>query len=582
MIKPGMIVRLMMPLGIMVALVLAVLLLGDQANNAVHHAGAAVAAEQQRALDLSELRSISRSLQRDALNLITEPEAGERAGIRARFDKRFAQFAKRLDALRPDPGAESPAVFTEYLRTQRIVLATLLSVRRMAEIDRGRALELFRLHVRPNERQASIIADDMIDRGEARRARLSAEASQTERDEARLLYALSAILSLIALAATIFLVVATIIRPLRAIQLAMETLAAGDATRAIPHGARQDEIGRMARAIEVFRDAALERDALRAAQDSVRDAAAEQDRIAAEARQREDARLAQADALERQRRELLRDLAAAVEHSLCLVNDKLRTSAERLSRSADDVARHAAAAGSEAEQTSQSAAAVSRELAATGAATQQMAQGVADLHATARTATEAVRSAITQSRAASTRFAGLSIYAERVGEIMELIKAIAQKSQLLALNATIEAARAGDVGRGFGVVAHEMKNLAVQTGAAASRVEAEVSGIRVAAGEGSAAIEEISDAAIQIERNAELVIASMQEQSSANAGIGRGVAIALSNVEAVGARMADLGRTARSTEAVAGALQADAELLGADAARVDTALRDLIGRLHAA
>ncbi len=580
--KPGLIVRLMMPLGMMVALVVAVLLLGDQANDAVRVAGAAVSAEQERALELSELRSVSRSLQRDALNLVTEPDAKELESLRQRFDKRVGQFSKGLATLRRDPVLETPAQFAEYQRTQRVVLANLLAVRRLAETDRTEALTMFRERVRPNERHASKIADESIDRSTAYRATLAAEADRTERSQARLLYIMAAILSLIAIAATVGLVVFTIIRPLRAIQRAMETLAAGDATRAIPQTHRADEIGRMARAIEIFRDAARERDTLRAAHDAARDSAAERERIEAETRQRSVARHAQAEALEQQRRDLLRDLAAAVDISLSSVNDKLRASAERLTLSADDVARHAAAAGSEAEATTRSAAEVSRELAATSAATQQMAQGVAELHAKARTATEAVRIAVARSRTASTRFAGMSTYAERVGEIMELIKAIAQKSQLLALNATIEAARAGDVGRGFGVVAHEMKNLAAQTGSAASRVEAEVSAIRAAAGEGSAAIEEIGEAALQIERNAELVIASMHEQSNANADIGRGVSIALSNVDAVGERMADLGRTARSTQEVAGSLHADAETLAADAATVDTALRDLIARLRAA
>lgn len=582
MLKQGLIVRLMLPLGMMVALVVAVLLLGDHAHDTVRRAEVAVVAERSRAFDLSELRSISRSLQRDALNLVTEPDRAQLTELRERFDKRAKAFGDNLATLRFDPDAESRAVFDGYRQTQRVVLGKLLTVRRTAETDRDRALALFRRDVRPNERRASKIADAIIDRSAARSTALAAEAEQVGRHQTALLYLLSGVLSLVAIGAAMLLINLTVARPLRAIQRAMEALASGDSDVAIPQIDRGDEIGRMARAIAIFRDATRERDLLRGEHETARRAAIERDLSSAEARQREAARAEQREALEQQRRDLLRSLAEAVDESLSEVNDKLRGSATRLSRSADDVARHAAAAGNEADQTARSAETVSQELAATSVATRQMADGVTELHAKAQVATDAVRLAVARSRTAVSRFAGLSEYADRVGEIMELIKAVSQKSQLLALNATIEAARAGEVGRGFGVVAHEMKSLAAQTAAAASRVETEVSAIRATAEEGSAAIGEIGEAVVQIESNAELVIRSMREQTAANAEIGRSVSVALSNVGAVSIRMADLGRTARNTQEVAGALRADADLLGADAASVDSALRELVVRLRAA
>ena len=66
-------------------------------------------------------------------------------------------------------------------------------------------------------------------------------------------------------------------------------------------------------------------------------------------------------------------------------------------------------------------------------------------------------------------------FSERFGEISVISKdiiAIAKKTNLLALNATIEAARAGDAGRGFGVVAGEVKALADESGKSVERIEA--------------------------------------------------------------------------------------------------------------
>jgi twitching motility protein PilJ len=58
----------------------------------------------------------------------------------------------------------------------------------------------------------------------------------------------------------------------------------------------------------------------------------------------------------------------------------------------------------------------------------------------------------------------------RIGEISEFISDIASRTNLLALNATIEAARAGDAGKGFTVVADEIRNLAERSSHAASEI----------------------------------------------------------------------------------------------------------------
>lgn len=580
--RNGLILRLMVPLGIMVILVLTVLTLSYRAGRTVSEADEAVIRAQQHALLLEDLRSVSRALQRDALNLVTETNAGELTSIRSRFDRRVTQFEVDLGRLKRDPATETSAEFAEYSRTQSQVLQALRDVRQVAERDRGGALSMFRRDVRPSERRASVIADRMIDRIRIHQSQLSDNADRVATAEWRSLYLLTALFSVIAIGTGLLVVVLTIIRPLISIRRAMQALAAGDSDVTIPATDRRDAIGTMARAIEVFRDAARERDDLRAQRDLEQAAAAEKARAAGNAQLREAAQIAQRAALEDQRRQLLNSLADAVEESLTVVNDKLRASAIRLNRSADEVARYAATAGTEAELTSRSAEQVTHELAATSAATNQMAQTAAGLHTTALQATQAVQTAVARSREAAQRVSGMSRYADRVEELTALIGSVSEQSQLLALNATIEAARAGEAGKGFGVVANEMKRLSAQTAAAAENVEAELDAIRAAADEGMTAIAEIGDAMGQIESNADLVVHSIREHDTANAEVGRGVAAALRSVSTVGQRMAALGNTALGTRDVAGTLLSDAEVLSADASGVDTALRDLVTKLRAA
>ena len=71
--------------------------------------------------------------------------------------------------------------------------------------------------------------------------------------------------------------------------------------------------------------------------------------------------------------------------------------------------------------------------------------------------------AVSEAHATNDGIKGLADAAQKIGDVVELIRNIAGQTNLLALNATIEAARAGESGRGFAVVASEVKSLAVQT-----------------------------------------------------------------------------------------------------------------------
>lgn len=576
MLRRSIIVRTLLPLALMVVLVVTVGWLADGARRASRVAQGEIDAQVHVTLLLTDLRSVSRSLQRDALNLIVEPDPAERTAIEGRFDKRARQFSEELNELERSAAGRG---LTDYFRTQRAVLTNLQTVRRSAGASRSRALDVFRTRVRPAERHASVIADALIERGVARDSTLRDVAVTAERSRTRSTLMLSALLSLAALGFGLYLMLVTVLRPLRAIRTAMEQLAAGQADRAIPEIGRSDEIGAMARSIAVFRDATRERDALREQGELARRERAERDRAALDAQHRLDAAARQQEALEEQRRALLRSLATAVDESVSAVNAKLRASADRLSRSATDVAGHAESTSADADATLTAARTAARELAAAAGGARQLIDSVHDQRGRAAEAAGAVEVAVGRSRSATGRIATLAGYADRVGEIMRSIREVAKQSQMLSLNASIEAARAGASGEGFAVVAGEMRKLAGQTADAAAHVEREVEAIRAIGGDGIDALAEIEDAVAQVERNAALLARSMTEQSNASDEIARAMQSALGNVERVGDRMTALGETAEGTRGVAGTLLADADALAEDAARVDLALRDLIGRL---
>jgi len=253
--------------------------------------------------------------------------------------------------------------------------------------------------------------------------------------------------------AAVLLSLRVMTRPLHALTAAMGRLASGDTAAPIAATDRHDEIGEMARAVDVFRQNMIRTDRLKAGQ------------AAAHA-----ARSRRQDAMERD--------TEAFGTSVSTVMTRLSGSAEDMRRAAEAMTQASATVHLAATSTSDGAVKSSRDLATTAAAIDELTSGFAEISRQVETAAAVSRQAVRRAEASQATIRGLAEATARIGDVVNLINTIAAQTNLLALNATIEAARAGDAGRGFAVVAVEVKALAAQTARATAEIGGQIDAMR--------------------------------------------------------------------------------------------------------
>ncbi|HYE00601.1 MAG TPA: methyl-accepting chemotaxis protein [Alphaproteobacteria bacterium] len=357
--------------------------------------------------------------------------------------------------------------------------------------------------------------------------------------------------------ATTAILLRGVLRPIDALKAAMLALAENRHDVTVPATGRRDEIGAMAKAVEVFKENIHHIAELREEQ-AASGARAEAERRAALARI--------AESFEASVRGVVRSVAEAASH--------MRANAESLSRSADQAAHQTGIVASAAQQANGNVRSVADSSTELSGSIRAMADRVG-------AATSAAQHAVRAAEGTSASVRGLSQAAQQIGEVVKLISDIASQTNLLALNATIEAARAGEAGKGFAVVASEVKSLATQTAKATEDIQSQVAAIQAETQRAVQAISGIAGTIDDVSRITGEIASTVEQQDGATREIGRNVQEAASGTSQVSSTIVDVARMARETGGSAEQVLSTASNLSDLADRLSREVDGFIVRIRA-
>ena len=490
---------------------------------------------------------------------------GETAADKEAQDKRLATTVTEIADARKKyeryiSSAEERALYDAWSRKWDEYLAGAAEVIAISRASVGKGVHdaqtLNKTKVNEIGKAADTILQQDIEFNDRGAAAAGKTAAENFRSAVLLMSAILVAAAVIGIGVGIYLVrdvssgIASIVKP-------MQALGAGDLSAEVPHQGMKTEIGSMGDALQVFKQALIDK---RAADQAAM--------LEAEAK------------IERGRR--VDGITSNFEAMIGEIVDTVSSASTELEASAGTLT----ATAERSQQLTTMVAAASEEAStnvqSVASATEEMASSVNEISRQVQESATIASQAVEQARRTNDRVGELAKAAARIGDVVELINTIAGQTNLLALNATIEAARAGEAGRGFAVVASEVKALAEQTAKATGEISTQISGIQAATQESVSAIQEIGTTIGRMSEISSTIASAVEEQGAATQEISRNVQQAAQGTMQVSANITDVQRGASETGSASSQVLSAAQSLSSDSNRLKMEVSKFLSAVRAA
>ncbi|WP_421709523.1 methyl-accepting chemotaxis protein [Algihabitans sp.] len=320
------------------------------------------------------------------------------------------------------------------------------------------------------------------------------------------------------------------VRPLCQLVEATHTLAQGDLSVDIPSAVGRDEVGALLQAVQVFKDNMLRSRQLEAATEAERAEAAEE------------------------RRRSFRDLADRFEQSVGALVGTSAESARSIKSTAEQVAQDASLANQRSSAVAELTESAARNVESVAAAAEELSDSIREVSAKVAEAASVATTASEHAERTNATVGGLKDSAEKIGDIVKLINEIAEQTNLLALNATIEAARAGEAGKGFAVVASEVKSLASQTAKATDEIGQQIAAMQEVSSDAAQAMETIRNTNHEMSAIAADIAATVEQQSATTSEIAKSAQEAAAGSQRSAETLSDVSEASSKNSAAADSL----------------------------